>query len=143
MCFQIILCFERFPLNAIIHCMNFAQPMSKRKAEDENISPSLETKLLKLSTLDDASRSCGCENKKLKYNFKGLKKLYCKSHKKDGMLDVTREICESKDCIVRASFNEEGLKKGKFCADHKEPNMVNVKDKTCEGEGCKKRPNLT
>jgi hypothetical protein len=117
--------------------MNIAQLMSKRKA-DKQLSRILETKLTKLSTIDVAG--CGCEKKKIRYNFKGKKKLYCKSHQQDGMINVTQDICEAKECTIRALFNEQGLKKGKFCAKHKESTMIDVINKTCEYLGCKTHP---
>jgi hypothetical protein len=76
------------------------------------------------------------------FNFEGESKgLYCKKHKKDGMIDVKNKTCEKDDCNKQPRFNYEGETKGRFCKEHSEVNMINVIEKRkCEIEGCKKQP---
>ena len=71
------------------------------------------------------------------FNVPGQTKgLYCKAHKKDGMMDVRNNTCISEGCLTRASFNIPGLKKGLYCKVHKQDGMINVLSKTCISEGC-------
>jgi hypothetical protein len=85
---------------------------------------------------------CGCKKKLTRYNLKGEKPLYCKSHKKSGMVDVTKKLCESIDCTKRSSFNLEGQTHAKYCAKHKEANMIDVRNKKCGSIGCTKIPSF-
>jgi hypothetical protein len=71
------------------------------------------------------------------YNYQGEKKrLYCSSHKLEGMIDVKNKICENNDCIKLPVFNYLNAQKPRFCNSHKLTGMVNVKDKTCEIDNC-------
>jgi len=71
------------------------------------------------------------------YNYKGEKKrLYCNSHKLEGMIDVKNKPCENIDCIKLPVFNYPNTQKARFCNSHKLTGMVNIKDKTCEFDNC-------
>ena len=74
-----------------------------------------------------------CDNRAL-FNYKNEnERIYCKDHKKDGMIDFDdkSQICIFSTCIKKASFNIETEKKALYCSDHKEDNMINVKGKKC------------
>ncbi len=66
--------------------------------------------------------------------------IYCKEHKKPGMVDVKNKKCQHIGCTKTPSFNDINENIPKFCKDHKEPDMVNVKHKKCQHEGCAKIP---
>ena len=75
------------------------------------------------------------------YNYIGQKKgLYCKKHKKDGMIDVRSKTCIEEDCKKIPLYNHIGQKKVLYCKKHKKDEMINVKSKTCIEEDCKKIP---
>ena len=75
-------------------------------------------------------RFCKDCNKWANYNTKGLKGgLYCKEHKKEGMVNVVSKKCL--ECDTQPLYNLEGLKIGLYCKDHKLEGMVDVKNKTC------------
>ena len=76
------------------------------------------------------------------FNIEGEKiGLYCKKHKKDGMVDVKHKTCKDVGCKTRPNYNIEGEKVGLYCATHKKDGMVDVKHKTCNHVGgCKKQP---
>jgi hypothetical protein len=91
------------------------------------------------------TRKCQEEGCKIMpvYNVEGEKKgIYCKSHKKDSMIDVINKnkICIEPNCKTRATYNKEGEIKGLYCTIHKKDGMVNVKSPTCKEPGCKKQP---
>ncbi len=65
---------------------------------------------------------------------------FCKSHKKDDMIDVIHLNCIEEGCKTRPTFNYENETKGLYCATHKKNGMINVKDKSCIEKGCKTRP---
>lgn len=66
---------------------------------------------------------------------------YCKKHSKQGMVNITKKICETDECSVIASFNMRGIKPGKYCGTHKIDGMINVSDKHCAFEGgCDTQP---
>jgi len=71
------------------------------------------------------------------YNYQGEKKrLYCSSHKLEGMVDVKNKTCENIHCIKLPVFNYLKSDKPRFCNSHKLTGMVNIKDKTCEFDNC-------
>jgi hypothetical protein len=77
------------------------------------------------------------------YNFETqTKKLYCFSHKLDGMINLKHKNCIYSNCKIRPSFNFEGEIKGLYCSSHKLDGMVDVKHKTCVYSNCKKIPNF-
>ncbi len=60
--------------------------------------------------------SCG---KYASFNYKNeKKKLYCTSHKLDGMVDVAHKKCAFDDCEKIPAFNYKGQKK-LYSGDHK------------------------
>lgn len=81
----------------------------------------------------------GCEVT-ANFNKKGESKaIYCKQHKKEGMINVNAKRCIYNGCETHASYNIVG-KKAEFCAKHKTEEMVNVSNKFCIYSGCKKMP---
>ena len=67
---------------------------------------------------------------KSKFNFKGLKPIFCSYHKEDNMIDLFRKRCSiCKDKIP--SFNKKGEKKPLYCYDCKEIEMVDVRSRMC------------
>jgi len=74
------------------------------------------------------------------YNFEGKKPLYCNSHKKEGMIDITHKSCIHPDCKTRPSYNFEGNKISLYCFEHKLDNMIDVKSKKCIYKNCKILP---
>ena len=72
---------------------------------------------------------CPCK-KFASFNIKGQKPLYCKTCKKDGMVNVNHKTCI--DCDTRPSYNIRGLKTPIYCKDHKTDDMIDIiKHKTC------------
>ena len=69
------------------------------------------------------------------------KRIYCATHKKEGMVNVINKRCLSEGCKIRPSFNTEGQLRGIYCATHKKEGMIDVKNKRCLSEGCNKQPN--
>jgi len=67
--------------------------------------------------------------------------LYCREHRKDGMVDVKNIRCIHPGCSTRPSFNTERETKGIYCNKHRKDGMMNVVDKSCIHPGCKKQPN--
>jgi hypothetical protein len=87
-------------------------------------------------------RKCIEENckKQSSYNNIGEKTaLYCKEHKKDGMIDVKHKTCIEENCKTRPSYNNIGEKTGLYCKQHKKDGMIDVISKTCIEENCKKQ----
>jgi hypothetical protein len=76
-------------------------------------------------------------NKCPNYNYKGEKiRLYCSSHKLEGMVDIKNKHCENVGCTVLPVFNYSKTKIPRFCNSHKLTGMVNIKDKTCKFNSC-------
>ena len=68
------------------------------------------------------------------------KALFCKAHKKEGMVNVVSNTCHFSEngitCKKIPAFNLEGKKEGIYCAAHKKEGMVDVKHKTCKSDWC-------
>lgn len=83
-------------------------------------------------------RLCEEENcfKNANYNYKGGEKKYCFSHRKNGMINLSGQVCKVKECNKMASFNYENCKNRIYCACHKKPFMINLssrkKERVCE-----------
>ena len=76
-------------------------------------------------------------NKRPTYNYKDEKKgIYCKEHKKIGMVDIKHKLCIENGCNIRANFNYEGEKKGLYCKKHSLENMIDITNTKCKEEGC-------
>ena len=76
------------------------------------------------------------------YNFEGEKNiLFCLSHKKEGMMNITSKTCVFEGCNKQSNYNFEGEKTAIYCASHKKKQMVDIKHKKCVFEGCNKHPN--
>lgn len=76
-----------------------------------------------------------------RYNYKGLKPLYCTDHSKEypGMANVKDGCCIFGECITSASYNKPGEKKRIYCSVHKDTIMVPAR-KLCEEKECEKYP---
>lgn len=74
------------------------------------------------------------------YNYRGEKKrLYCKNHKLEGMINISNTLCLN--CNKTASYNYEDEGIPLYCKQHKMFMMINVKIKPkCLYVGCKKLP---
>ena len=73
-------------------------------------------------------------NCKISPNFNivgNTKRLYCSTHKLDGMVSVSSKKCGYLNCDVRPSFNFEGLP-AKYCLQCKENDMIDVFHKKCK-----------
>lgn len=74
------------------------------------------------------------------YSPKGTKKPeYCRTHKKENMIDVLNKRCNFVDC---SKYRIYGLKKGipEYCLKHKLENMIDCITKKCLYENCEKSP---
>ena len=78
-------------------------------------------------------------NKSPGYNFEGnTKRLYCKLHKIDGMVDVKTKKCIEDNCKKQPCCNFENESKAIYCSDHKKENMINVISNRCQNAVCSK-----
>ena len=68
------------------------------------------------------------------------KRLFCKLHKLDGMVDIINKKCTQKECKIRPHFNYENEKKPIYCFIHKLDGMIDIISKTCIYPECKIRP---
>lgn len=80
----------------------------------------------------------GCPKSRL-YNFDGKPPILCADHKKDGMINVKRRICQYDSCKISAQFGFQGCQP-KFCTSHKLLDMIDVVSATCSAPQCSKRP---
>ncbi len=71
------------------------------------------------------------------FGFPGKSRIYCKTHKKEGCIDIKNLIKKCIECDKQATYNFIGEKKAIFCLLHKKDEMVNVKDKICIHPNCK------
>lgn len=62
------------------------------------------------------------------FNFADKQPIYCKKHKKEGMINIKDPLCFCKK--GKPTFNIPG-KKAEYCKGCKKPNMVNVGSKKC------------
>ena len=61
----------------------------------------------------------------VKYNYVGLKPVYCAEHSKQDMVFLHKNKCREADCDNIAKYNfSDGPKTGKFCSKHKKPMMI-------------------
>ena len=76
------------------------------------------------------------------YNIPGEKKgIYCKSHKLDGMINITlKRRCNELDCKKYPSFNFSNNAIPLYCNDHKKDNMINIITKRCIYDNCNTIP---
>ncbi len=81
----------------------------------------------------------GCK-KESSFNFKGMTRKYCSTHKEKDMINVKDFTCVFENCIKPAYYNNIGLKEKIYCKEHKLENMINVKNKLCKYDGCFKQP---
>jgi len=76
------------------------------------------------------------------YNFQGqTKRLYCATHKLDGMVNLKNKLCIHPNCKIRPSYNLEVETKALYCNTHKLNGMVNVRNKTCVHPNCNMQSN--
>jgi hypothetical protein len=78
--------------------------------------------------------------KTARFNFIGLKALYCGTCKEPDMVYVYKKHCIHPDCNTRPAYNKEGEPKGLYCAKHKLKGMINIESKLCIHIDCKKIP---
>lgn len=52
--------------------------------------------------------------------------IYCKKHKKDGMMDVNNKRCKELNCNKIPSFNFPNTKIRIYCKEHKKVGMINT-----------------
>jgi len=74
------------------------------------------------------------------YNFPNeTKKLYCKTHSLNGMIDLNNKnkICIHPKCETRANFNYKNETKAIYCNIHKKENMINIISSICIFKDCK------
>lgn len=84
----------------------------------------------------------GCETR-ANFNNPGEKTgLYCKRHKKQGMVDVKNLKCEISGCSKRPNYNKNNEKKPIRCFDHKMDDMVDVVHPHCKEKDCYVRPSF-
>ena len=81
----------------------------------------------------------GC-TKHPSFNVEGATRLYCKTHKLQGMVDVKNKTCVEIDCDIRAYYNNEGESIGIYCKKHKKQDMIDVKSIKCIEVGCQFQP---
>jgi hypothetical protein len=67
------------------------------------------------------------------------KRLYCATHKLDGMINLKNKYCIYPNCKIRPSYNLEGENKALYCATHKLDKMINVRQENCIYPNCKIR----
>ncbi|CAM9567993.1 unnamed protein product, partial [Ectocarpus fasciculatus] len=68
------------------------------------------------------------------------KAIYCRKHKRAGMINVTSPKCEAAGCIKRPSFAFLGDPKASFCETHKLTGMINVRKKPGSKRGGSSTP---
>lgn len=88
---------------------------------------------------DTANQKCEFCERVPAYNFPGLKRLRCFTHKIKGMIDVINRRCEFPGCSKMPIFAFRGEKVRRFCVDHKDEEMVDIKHKFCEYPNCPTR----
>ena len=82
----------------------------------------------------------GCK-KRANFNNEGESQgVYCRLHKKDGMINVISRRCTEDGCMKQPSFNFEGESQGLYCDLHKKDGMINVICRRCAEDGCMKQP---
>jgi hypothetical protein len=89
--------------------------------------------------VDVKNKTCiydGCQTMPI-YNFEGqTKRLYCATHKLDGMVNVKHKPCIYEGCKTRPIYNVKTETSALYCLIHKVDGMVNVVDKTCKNNWC-------
>jgi hypothetical protein len=71
------------------------------------------------------------------FNFANEKsRLYCKTHAKEGMVDIKTKKCLELNCVKQPCYNVFGEKHAVYCKEHVKEDMVNVKTKRCIYENC-------
>ena len=78
--------------------------------------------------------SDGCKRQS-SFGFETNRPMFCKEHKKSGMVNVKNVRCGYGGCTTRPNFGTE-WQKPRFCKKHKEPGMTNVTARRCEHAGC-------
>lgn len=61
---------------------------------------------------------------------------FCRSHKKDGMINVTMPLCTHSGCTSTSKCYGFPGNKGTVCKKHALPGMVNVVNLLCDFDGC-------
>lgn len=119
-------------------------PIDQWKIEDPiTLSPS-DFQVKDLSKVKIGQLPCqypDCPSAIAWFNYPGsYPGLYCREHKKLGMVNVRFEICTQPGCQAKASFNYPNQRKGTLCEIHKLPKMVKLlQDNRCRYGTCRKR----
>ncbi len=96
----------------------------------------------RLENMDNVIVRKQCKQKNCKtypiFGYEWKNRLYCVSHKKEDMINVSHKMCAFEGCKTRPSYNIEG-NGPLYCLEHKQENMVDVISKKCKFEGCKKQ----
>ena len=69
------------------------------------------------------------------YNYTGLKREFCSTHKQEGMINVAKNLCIEPDCKVGATFGYPG-QQAEFCATHKKEGTKLSPTKKCIIRNC-------
>lgn len=65
------------------------------------------------------------------YNYVGMTKKFCSTHKKENMVNVRKKLCINMGCTKTPTYNFIDLISAEYCYDHKKENMVNVNSIKC------------
>jgi hypothetical protein len=92
--------------------------------------------------INKLNKKCKTENcdKLPIYGFEKGIGLYCKTHKKENMVDVKSKKCIELDCNKVSNYNLPYEKYGLYCVKHKKENMVDIKNKKCKEKNCNIQP---
>jgi EsV-1-7 cysteine-rich motif len=71
----------------------------------------------------------GCKTRPYYNNPGETVGLYCKEHKKDGMVDVKNKKCKYEGCKTQPHYNNHGETVGLYCKEHKKDGAKNVNTK--------------
>ena len=61
---------------------------------------------------------------------------YCKTHKRDNMVNIVSKKCKANGCGIQAYFGLPTDKSPTYCYDHKLEGMIDIKNKKCKYNGC-------
>ncbi|CAM9626514.1 unnamed protein product [Phaeothamnion confervicola] len=77
--------------------------------------------------------------KQASYGWKGSKPMFCKAHKAEKMVYVSKPLCSAESCERRAYF---GVSRDgpQYCAVHKQPRAINLYHRRCCDPDCASRP---
>jgi hypothetical protein len=115
------LCAQILALHAVLKGQGFIDVIREASAEDAEI--------LKRWM---AHPKCPHTKKIRRYGYRYKNYLVCNDCRLDDMYDISRDMCESGNCMKIASYGIVGEKKPKRCSEHKLPDMVDVYHMKCD-----------